>query len=102
MTDGSFRYNTCPVPEKKPERPPQKPSWIKNTYFWIAGILFLLGFIGLPFIGGDNAIRDPGQKRESWLFLLYFGASAIMLLNGYLSHQQTVQHYRETVGETNE
>jgi len=90
------------VSDQKPEKPLPKPSWVKNTYFWIAGILFLLGIIGLPFLGGDGAIRDPGQKRESWLFLLYFAAAAVMLVNGYLSHQQTVQHYQETVGETNE
>ncbi len=57
------------------KKPLPKPSWYKNTYFWIAGILFVLGVIGLPFVGGDTAIRDPGQKRESNLFLLYFGAA---------------------------
>lgn len=85
------------MPDKKPEKPLPKPVWYKNTYFWIAGILFLLGVFGLPFLGGDSAIRDPGQKKEGWLFLLYFGAAAVMLVNGYISHQQTVQHYDETV-----
>jgi hypothetical protein len=32
------------------------------------------------------------------LWLLYLVASAIMLLNGVMSHAQTVQHYREAVG----
>lgn len=74
-----------------------KPAWYKNTYFWIAGILFILCIIGM--IGGDASIRDPGQKREGALWLLYLLASGIMLLNGLISHSQTVQHYQETVGE---
>lgn len=100
LRKGDFRYNLNSVSDAKPNKPIPKPAWYKNTYFWIAGVLFLLGCIGLPFLGGDEAIRDPGQKRENWLFLLYFGAAAIMLINGYISHRQTVQHYRETVGET--
>jgi hypothetical protein len=72
-----------------------KPAWHKNTYFWIAAILFLLGVIGLPFLGGDRAVRDPGQKHEDHLYILYFAASVIMFVNGYISHRQTVQHYRE-------
>jgi len=74
-----------------------KPAWYKNTYFWIAGILFILFIVGLA--GGDNTIRDPGQKREGFLWLLYLVASGIMLLNGLMSHAQTVQHYNETVGD---
>lgn len=72
-----------------------KPVWYKNTYFWIAGILLLLGLIGLPFAGGDDAIRDPGQKREGSLYLLYLVASVVMLVNGILSHRQTIQQYEE-------
>ena len=72
-----------------------KPVWYKNTYFWIAAVLLVLGFIGMPFLGGDKAIRDPGQKRESNLYLLYFVASITMLINGYVSHKQTVQQYDE-------
>ena len=77
------------------KKPLPKPVWYKNTYFWIAGILFLLGLLGLPFLGGDDAIRDPGQKRETSLFLLYLVASAVMLVGGLLSHGQTVQQYEE-------
>jgi len=77
------------------KKPLPKPVWYKNTYFWIAGILLVLSVISLPFLGGDAAIRDPGQKRESSLFLLYFVAGAIMLVNGYISHKQTVQQYEE-------
>lgn len=72
-----------------------KPAWYKNTYFWIAGILFALAIIGLPFIKGDEAIRDPGQKHEGGLAYLYFGASIVMLVNGLISHKQTVQQYQE-------
>jgi hypothetical protein len=73
----------------------KKPAWIKNTYFWLAAILFGLGIWGLPVFGGDKAIRDPGQKLEDNLFILYFVAAAVMGLNGYLSHRQTVQQYDE-------
>jgi hypothetical protein len=90
------------VSDKKPQKPLPKPVWYKNTYFWIAGVLFALSIIGLPFFGGDAAIRDPGQKREGWLFALYLVAGVVMLVNGYISHQQTVQHYRESIGEINE
>jgi hypothetical protein len=71
------------------------PVWYKNTYFWISGLLFVLGIIGLPFIGGDEAIRDPGQKRESHLFVLYFIASIAMFVGGWISHRQTIQQYEE-------
>lgn len=70
-----------------------KPTWWKNTYFWISGILFILAVIGL--IAGDRSIRDPGQKREGMLWLLYLGAAVIMFVNGWLSHRQTMQHYQE-------
>ena len=72
-----------------------KPAWYKNTYFWIAGILFVIGIVGLPFFAGQEAIRDPGQRRESGLTLIYLGGSLLMLVNGWLSHRQTVQHYEE-------
>jgi len=77
------------------EKPIPKPAWWKNTYFWIAGILLIIAIIGLPFLGGEQAIRDPGQNGEASLVLIYLVAAAIMLVNGYLSHQQTVQYYRE-------
>ncbi len=72
-----------------------KPVWYKNTYFWIAGILTLLAIIGLPFLAGENAIRDPGQKREGGLVLLYLCGAIVMLINGLISHRQTIQHYEE-------
>jgi len=77
-------------------KPPAVPVWYKNTYFWIAAILFLLGVIGLIF--GDKSIRDPGQKVEGGLAWLYFGASVVMLVNGIVSHRQTVQQYEEETG----
>lgn len=71
------------------------PVWYKNTYFWIAGILLIVALIGLPFLGGDNTIRDPGQKHEDNLFLLYFVACAVMLVNGWISHKQAIQQFEE-------
>jgi hypothetical protein len=81
-----------PVSSKKP---PAKPAWYKNTYFWIAAILLVLGIIGLPFLGGDAAIRDPGQKREGGLAYLYLASAAVMLVHGFISHRQTIQQYEE-------
>ncbi len=75
------------------KKPPSRPAWVKNTYFWIAGILLVLAIVG--FIQGDGTIRDPGQKPESNLALLYLGASVLMLLGGYMSHTQTIQQYEE-------
>ena len=77
-----------------------KPAWYKNTYFWISGLLLILCIVGL--VSGDSTIRDPGQRRESFLWLLYLVASGIMLLNGLMSHAQTVQHYNETIEGTKE
>ena len=71
------------------------PVWYKNTYFWISAALLIIGLLGLPFIKGDNAIRDPGQKPEHNLWLLYLVASVVMLIGGLLSHRQTVQQYQE-------
>lgn len=48
---------------------------------------------------GENSIRDPGQKREGGLVLIYFGGAVAMFINGRLSHRQTVQHYNELTEE---
>lgn len=74
---------------------PSPPRWWKNTYFWIAAILFVVGVVGLPFLGGEEMIRDPGQRPESGLVFIYFGGALVMLINGWMSHRQTVQAYRE-------
>ena len=54
-----------------------------------------MGLYGM--VAGQQTIRDPGQKREGGLALLYFTASALMLINGLLSHWQTVRHYNESL-----
>ncbi len=78
-------------------RKPPVPTWWKNTYFWIAAILFVVAIFGL--IRGPEAIRDPGQKREDHLVvLIYLAGAVVMLINGLLSHRQTVMHYHEVVG----
>ena len=70
-----------------------RPVWYKNTYFLISGILLILSIVGA--VAGDHTIRDPGQKREGGLYIWYFVASVVMLVNGYISHQQTVQQFEE-------
>ena len=79
---------------------PPKPVWYKNTYFWIAGLLFIVGVVGLPFFGGDRAIRDPGQRAENMLVWLYWGGAIVMVVNGWISHAQTVQQYEEVTKGT--
>ncbi len=68
-----------------PANRPGKNSWVKNTYFWIAAILLLLGILGL--VKGDKTIRDPGQIHENNLALIYLAASVVMLINGLISHR---------------
>lgn len=75
---------------KNPESP-SKHSWLKNTYFWIAAILFVLGLIGL--FMGDNVIRDPGQRHENKLWAIYLVSSVVMLINGYISHQTWLKQF---------
>ena len=70
---------------------PGKLSWLKNTYFWIAAILLVLGIVGLT--GGDNIIRDPGQRHESKLWAIYLAAAAVMLINGLISHRQWLSQF---------
>ncbi len=64
---------------------PGKNSWMKNTYFWIALVLFGLSILGL--VMGDKTIRDPGQVNEKNLWMIYLGASVVMLVNGVISHR---------------
>jgi len=73
-----------------------KPAWWKNTYFWLAAMLLVIGLIGLTFIGGEDSIRDPGQRRESGLAPMYLIASLVMLVNGWISHTLTMRHYEES------
>lgn len=81
------------------KKPLPKPAAWKNTYFWISGLLLILAIVGI--VGGDAAIRDPGQRKEDNLWIVYLGAAIAMLINGVLSHRQTVQHYQEAM-ENNE
>jgi hypothetical protein len=80
------------------KRLPKPAAW-KNTYFWIAAILFVVGVVGLPFVKGEQAIRDPGQSFEPGLPWIYFGAAVVMLVNGLLSHAQTLRQYAESIEE---
>lgn len=75
------------------EKAPPKPAAWKNTYFWIAAILLIVGVIG--FLKGEMVIRDPGQKTEGYLSLIYLGGFVVMWLNGVISHRQTEAHYAE-------
>lgn len=79
------------VSDKKHSR----PVWWKNTYFWIGGLLVVVAIVGL--FAGDGSIRDPGQKREGGLVWFYAGAAALMIINGLVSHWQTLRHYEELV-----
>jgi hypothetical protein len=69
-----------------------RPVWWKNTFFWFGGVLLILGLVGL---GGEQVIRDPGQVREGGLVLIFLAAGGLMLINGWLTHRQSVQHFEE-------
>ncbi len=60
----------------------------------------MIGFLGIAI--GQDSVRDPGQKREDGLALIYFGGALVMLVNGFLSHKQTVQHYNEQGGSSSQ
>jgi len=76
---------------------PQRPVWWKNTFFLFAAALFLLALWGL--VRGEDVIRDPGQVKEGGLVLIYLGGAAIMVVHGFISHQQAVQHFTELTEE---
>ncbi|MEX2243136.1 MAG: hypothetical protein WD716_04730 [Fimbriimonadaceae bacterium] len=74
-------------------KPTPRPAWWKNTFFWFAGVLFVLAVVGL--ISGEATIRDPGQVRESGLVWIYLGGAALMLINGALTHGQALRAFAE-------
>lgn len=70
------------------------PHWWKNTYFWLGAILLVVGVLGV--LGGPGLIRDPGQKREDGVVvILYFVGAIVMVVNGWMSHRQTVREFEE-------
>ncbi|MCX7800689.1 MAG: hypothetical protein N2109_10140 [Fimbriimonadales bacterium] len=78
------------------QKAPKTPKWYLNSSFWFAAMLLVVAIIGLPFLGGEDAIRDPGQKRESGLVWMYLAAAALMAFNGWLSHQHAVRAFEES------
>lgn len=78
-------------------RKPKKPKLWKNSFFWFAGILLILGLWGM--VAGDKVIQDPGQRTEPFLAWMYLAGAAIMGLNGWLTHAQSIKAYED---ETNE
>jgi len=78
------------------KKPAPKPVWWKNTFFWIAGALLLLAIFGA--IRGEDSIRDPGQVFETGIVWIYLGGSVVMLINGWMTHRQALQHFEEQDG----
>ena len=70
-----------------------RPVWWKNTFFWFAGVLFVLAVYGL--LRGADTIRDPGQVREGGLVLIYLGGAVLMAVNGAMTHSQAVRAFAE-------
>jgi len=79
---------------------PRPPVWYLNSSFWFAAMLLVVAIVGLPFLGGEDAIRDPGQKRENGLVWMYLAGAAIMALNGWLSHQHAAKAFEEASATT--
>ncbi len=82
------------------KKTPPRPTWWKNSFFWLGGLLAILGVWGL--FSGESVIRDPGQVLEHGLVWFYFGGSVVMLVNGWLTQAQAVQHYDEAFGSVEE
>lgn len=78
---------------------PRKPEWYTNTSYWISLILVVVAVWGLPFFGGEDSIRDPGQKYENGLALFYLGAAVAMFINGWMTHRQNLKQYDEETSE---
>lgn len=74
-----------------------KPLWWKNSFFWFAAILAVIGLIGL--FAGDAAIRDPGQIREGGLVFMYFIGAVVMFVNGLITHRLNEKRYNELPAE---
>jgi len=79
-------------------RSSKAPAWWKNTFFLFGFLLIVVAVLG--FVRGDDFIRDPGQIRENNLGLIYLGAGALMVLNGWLTHRQALREYEGTQDET--
>lgn len=77
-------------------RKPSRPTWWKNTYYWIAIALMIAALAGI--VGGPELIRDPGQTDEPYLQWIYVAGAVVMFVNGMLSHRQYVQQYEEEHG----
>ncbi|MBX3113114.1 MAG: hypothetical protein KF836_00975 [Fimbriimonadaceae bacterium] len=75
---------------KKPAKP---PVWWKNTFFIFGFALLVLAVWGL--VKGEAVIRDPGQKFETGLVMFYLIGGVVMLGNGWMTHQQSMQQFSE-------
>jgi hypothetical protein len=67
--------------------------WWKNTFFLFAFLLAVVAVGGAVY--GESAVRDPGQVREGGLVLINAVAAVVMFVNGWISHQLSVQAYQE-------
>lgn len=83
-----------PTPASPRDR---RPKLWKNTFFWFAAILALLGFWGL--FAGESVIRDPGQVREGGLVWIYLGGAVVMLVNGWMTHRSALQQFEDAEDE---
>jgi hypothetical protein len=75
---------------------PARPVWWRNTFFLFGALILVVAVVG--FVRGEDAIRDPGQKRESNLALMYVVGGILMLGNGLLTHRQSLAAYEEEFG----
>jgi hypothetical protein len=78
-------------------RKPAAPRWWLNTYFLFGILLFVIAVLGL--MRGADYIRDPGQPDNPTLGWWYMLASALFFVNGWVSHQATVQAYLDAKEE---
>ena len=69
----------------------RKPSTFKDKIMTIAGTLFFLGFISLPFIGYFTTTDDPQRRQACVVGMIIVGVIIAIAIIGFICHAHTVQ-----------
>ncbi len=74
------------------------PYWWNNSYFGFSIFLFAIAIYGTPWLGGDTAIRDNARTDDSNLYIYYFLAGIVLVLNGLINNVLTAKQKKEHTG----
>jgi len=64
-----------------------------NGFILIGLLLFIISLMGL--MSGNRLLTEPGQAVNPYSWLLYLGASALMLVNGAVSVWNSQQNEKQ-------